>query len=106
MQMDLPDAALFNIDDPAKTLDDFELAPGGVMEKSTGDSILMAEQQSKAKKRDARDDWGGLHNGLHNDLSTVADSEVTDDGSRASLQAIPKNSVVPFQRHRVPCTQG
>lgn len=132
MTMDLPDAALFSMDDPTPSTDDPKLAPGGVLEVARNENVLFADQQSSLKKTDESDDLVRLRKaivvgvvtesshgatndgmkdgkGMNNDslLKSAAnkaadDSKVLQDDSWAGSQGPPKNNVVPFKRQKAP----
>ena len=70
MNMDLPDAALFSMDDPAKSTGDSKLAPGGVLEVSMGDNMLAAEQQNHAQDMETINDWESLRQAMVGEFST------------------------------------
>lgn len=82
MNMDLPDAALFSIDDPAKFTDDSKLAPGGVLEVSMNDNMLAAEQQNHADM-EAIDDWDSLRQAIVSEVSTDNMSKATNNEVKA-----------------------
>lgn len=64
VNMDLPDAALFSWDDPAKATDDPQLSPGGALEVSLNDNMLAAEQQNQAPEMEITLDWDSLRQAI------------------------------------------
>ena len=79
MNMDLPDAALFSMDDPAKSTGDAKLAPGGVLEVSMGDNMLAAEQQNHAQDMESINDRDSLHRAIVGEISTDNMSKIMND---------------------------
>ena len=131
MNLDLPDAALFSMDDPAKYTDDSKPAPGGVMEVCRDDNMLTAEQH---KEKESTNDGDSLHGHVVNENGSTKVDKVTNDTNGADVgikgmtdddamhesaaknvadsdnmlqnastaDAQPKNNVLPFKRHRAP----
>lgn len=129
MNLDLPDAALFSMDDPSSSTDDPKPAPGGVLEVCMDDNTLAAEQQKEVESTNDEDTlrqnvvneigsakMGRVTNNTAGDVrtegmtddavqksaaKTAADSDdMLRDTSTADAQ--PKNNVLPFKRHRAP----
>ena len=122
MTMDLPDAALFSMDDPKISSIDPKLSAGGVMEVSLDDNMLLAEQHSSSKKMnsnsgsdvldtkdkrkegtEAGEDMGVPALDKAADISTTAeDKNRSQEESSVSVRTPPRNNVVPFRRQQVP----
>lgn len=81
VNMDLPDAALFSLDDPAKSTDDPQLAPGGVLEVSMNDNMLAAEQQNHAPETENIHDWDSLRQAIVHEISS-------DNTSKAEIDEV------------------
>lgn len=81
VNMDLPDAALFSFDDPAKSTDDPQLAPGGVLEVSMNDNVLAAEQQNHAPEMENIHDWDSLRQAIVDEISS-------DNTSKAEINEV------------------
>lgn len=76
--MDLPDAALFSMDDPARSTD--KVAPGGVMEVTMDDNMLAAEQQTHAEDMEQINDWDSLRQTIVDDIGVENMDKATDVG--------------------------
>ena len=132
MNMDLPDAALFSMDDPARSTD--KVAPGGVMEVTMDDNMLAAEQQTHAEDMEQISDWDSLRQTIVDDIGVEKMDKATDvvqndvgnegmidaalqnpavkkasdnttvlqDASKADVQGPSKGNVVPFKRQSAP----
>lgn len=83
MNMDLPDAALFSMDNPAKSTDDSKLAPGGVLEVAMSDNMLAAEQQNYAQHVETLNDCDSLRQAIAGETSTEDMSTAMHDGIKA-----------------------
>lgn len=83
VNMDLPDAALFSLDEPAKSTDDPQLAPGGVLEVSMNDNMLAAEQQSHAPEMEDIHDWDSLRQAIVHEISPDNMSKAENDEVKA-----------------------
>lgn len=129
MNLDLPDAALFSMDDPSRSTDDPKPAPGGVMEVCMDDNMLAVEQKKKelqsinnkdsssqhvnaiAKIGQATNDTAGVGDmgteGMTDDAQQKTAAKKAADSDRmlqdeSTADAQPKNNVLPFKRHRAP----
>ena len=82
MTMDLPDAALFSMDDPGASTDDPKLAPGGVLEVFRNDNMLFADQQSSHKKTNDNDDLVHLRKAIEDGVVTESSHGAMNDGMK------------------------
>ena len=85
VNMDLPDAALFSLDDPAKSTDDPQLAPGGVLEVSMNDNMLAAEQQNHAPEMANIQDCDSLRQAIADEISPDIMSKADNDEVKAGV---------------------
>ena len=82
MNMELPNAALFSMDDPAKPKGDPKLAPGGVLEVAMDENMLAAEQQNHANMK-TTNDWDGLRRSIVGELNIDNMSRPMNDDVKA-----------------------
>lgn len=131
MNLDLPDAALFSMDEPPRSMDEPKLASGGVLEVCMDDNMLAAEHHKELEHINDRKSWrktvlnetepaeacqathdadvgneSGNEGRIGGALQKPAAKKPAD--SEQMLQDVStddaqsKNNVLPFKRHRAP----